>query len=383
MPHYNKKMISFFMTTKCNLCCRYCYNSNERSRIKEYTIPLEIAKAGINWYFSQNDCRHIRFYGPGEPTQAFESMVNITNYAKSFKDGGDRVTVEIQTNGVFDREVREWLLNNANIIWISFDGMPDIQDYNRPLNPMYYPLFSSTRTSSIIEENVRWLINNTSSQKLMVGARATITNKNVYKQKEMVDYFEKIGIRNIWTDPVFYSVDKKPVNENIEKRGALQFDMNAYIDNYVSSYEYAKNKGIFYGSFLAVNFDGESCYHCRSCSPLAAPHLTPDGYISACDMTVLGKQAFHMNPFIVGKWNDSVKKFDIYYDKVEALGKRKSTNMQHCIKCPVKLHCGGYCLGEVQNETGDYYSRIPEKCKAIIRLYDYVGDGYKYEYLHP
>ncbi len=33
MPHCNKKMISFFLTTKCNLCCRYCYNANERNAI--------------------------------------------------------------------------------------------------------------------------------------------------------------------------------------------------------------------------------------------------------------------------------------------------------------------------------------------------------------
>lgn len=383
MPHYNKKMISFFLTTKCNLCCRYCYNSKERSRIKEYFLPLEIAKAGIDWYFLQSESRHIRFYGPGEPTQAFGSMVNITEYAKFSRNGGDRVTVEIQTNGVFNSEAREWLLNNANIIWISFDGMPEIQDYYRPLNPIYYSHFSSDRTSEIIDGNVKWLIDNTASQKLMVGARATITNKNLHMQKEMVDYFESIGIRNIWTDPIFYAVDDKPVNDNSEKRGTIQFDINTYVDNYVAAYKYAKSKGMFYGSFLAVNFDGESCYHCRSCSPLSAPHLTPDGYISACDMIVLGRNAFHMDPFIVGKWNDSSRNFDIYQDKVEALGNRKSTNMQHCAVCPVKLHCGGYCLGEVQNETGDYYSQIPEKCNAIKRLFNLVGNGYSYEYMHP
>ena len=51
MPHANKKMISFFLTTKCNLCVRYCYNANERNLIEEKTLPLEIAYAGINWFF--------------------------------------------------------------------------------------------------------------------------------------------------------------------------------------------------------------------------------------------------------------------------------------------------------------------------------------------
>ena len=77
MPHYNKQMISFFLTTKCNLCCRYCYNYKERAQVKEQTVPFEIAKSGIDWYFANNENRHIRFYGPGEPTQEFELMKAI------------------------------------------------------------------------------------------------------------------------------------------------------------------------------------------------------------------------------------------------------------------------------------------------------------------
>lgn len=77
MPHCNKKMLSFFLTTKCNLCCIYCYNAKTRNEIKEHTLPFEIAKAGIDWYFEKNDSRHIRFYGPGEPTQEFELLKKI------------------------------------------------------------------------------------------------------------------------------------------------------------------------------------------------------------------------------------------------------------------------------------------------------------------
>lgn len=51
MSHCNKKMISFFLTTKCNLCCRYCYNAKERNEIEEHSLSLDIAKAGIDWYF--------------------------------------------------------------------------------------------------------------------------------------------------------------------------------------------------------------------------------------------------------------------------------------------------------------------------------------------
>lgn len=152
MPHFNKKMISFFLTTKCNLCCRYCYNAKERNEIEEHTLSLNIAKSGIDWYFKNNNSRHIRFYGPGEPTQEFKRLCEITNYAKTHPNRGKDVTVEIQTNGVFTSDVREWISKNVDIMWLSFDGMKEIQNYNRPLNPKFKKIYNDLTSAEIIED---------------------------------------------------------------------------------------------------------------------------------------------------------------------------------------------------------------------------------------
>lgn len=383
MPHCNKKMLSFFLTTKCNLCCRYCYNAKERNAIKEITLPLNIAYEGIDWYFKTNESRHIRFYGPGEPTQEFETMRCICNYAKRHSNRGNEVTVEIQTNGVFTEKIRNWMLDNINIIWMSFDGMKDIQDYNRPLNPKYKNMFGNRTSAEILEDNVKWLIQNKEKRNLMVGARVTISDNNIDKQIEMIDYFYKLGIRYVWTDPIFYAVGKTPVCFDRKKMDSFYFDMNLYVEKYIDAYYYAKNKGLFWGSFLAVNFDGSSLYHCRSCTPLSAPHITPDGYISACDMVLLGAEPYHMQHFIVGKWSKEKNEFEFYNDKIEILNNRKSTEMKHCKGCSAKLHCGGYCLGEIVNETGSLYGQNPMKCFGVCKLYDALGCLDPYEYLHP
>ena len=372
MPHVKKQMISFFLTTRCNLNCIYCYNKVERKKIKEKTLPFEIAKAGIDYFFENNNSRHIRFYGPGEPTQEFALMREITSYAKSIDTS---VTVEIQTNGVFSKNVREWILENANIIWMSFDGPPDIQNFNRPIRGEH-------PSAPTIEENVKWMLNNKGDKRLMVGARVTMTDKNIFRQKEMVDYFYSLGIKHIWTNPMFPSVGKVPVCDDLKKRNEYSFDMGHYLDYYIDTYHYACKKGVFYGSFLTCNFDGEANVHCRSCTPV--PHLTPDGYISACDMVVLGENAYHMDCFIYGKWNVQSKKFEFDEKKIEALRKRTSDNLSHCKKCPAKLHCGGYCLGEVVNETGDLCGQKLMACVAIRRLIKEIGVTDKpYEYLHP
>ncbi len=383
MPHCNKKMLSFFLTTKCNLCCRYCYNANERNAIQEQTIPLEIAFAAVDLYFETNESRHIRFYGPGEPTQEFEKMKQITEYAKSHANGGNRVTVEIQTNGVFTEEIRNWVLDNVDIVWMSFDGMKDVQNFNRPLNPKCTDFYGGKTSADILEDNVRWLISKKSEKNLMVGARVTITDQNISKQLEMVDYFYNLGIRYVWTNPLFYSVGKIPVCEDKVKQRSYNFDMEVYTKNYLDAYYYAKTKGLFWGSFLTINFDGESAYHCRCCTPQNAPHITPDGYVSACDMVVLGSEPYHMGLFIVGKWNPKQKCFEFYEDKIAALNERKSTLMRHCQKCPAKMHCGGYCLGEMVNETGKLDGQNITKCNAVRRLFKELGVSRTYPYLHP
>lgn len=170
MPHVNKQMASFFLTTRCNLRCTYCYNREERAQLEEQTLPLEIAKAGVDYYFSNSPSRHIRFYGPGEPTQAFSLMKDIVAYAKQV--AGNSLTTELQTNGCFGSDVRSWLLDNLNIIWTSFDGEPDIQNHNRPCA-------NGKPSAPIIENNVKWLIEKKGTRNLMIGARVTITENNI------------------------------------------------------------------------------------------------------------------------------------------------------------------------------------------------------------
>lgn len=325
-------------------------------------------------------------------------MKQITEYAKNHTNGGNKVTVEIQTNGVFTPEVRKWVLDNVNIIWMSFDGMKDIQNFNRPLNGKFKELFEFKTSAEILEENVRWLNENKNGRNLMVGARVTITDNNVNQQIEMVDYFQSLGIRYVWMDPILYTVEKEPIHEKDNRLQAGKYDidffseryekdfnfsMDLYLEKYVEAYLYAKQKGLFWGSFFGINFDGESSYHCRSCTPLEATHITPDGYISACDMVVLGEKSYYMGPFIVGKWNEQLLQFDIYQEKVNALLNRKSTNMEHCSSCPAILHCGGYCLGENLNETGSLTGYNPLKCDAVIKLFNELGVCDAYPYLHP
>jgi radical SAM protein with 4Fe4S-binding SPASM domain len=114
------------------------------------------------------------------------------------------------------------------------------------------------------------------------------------------------------------------------------------------------------------------------------PHFTTDGYISACDLVTFGDNAGHMDCFVYGKWDDNEQRFVIDNKKVKCLQERTTENIEHCRNCKVREHCGGYCLGEVQNETGSLTGQKPKACRAIKRLAESIGfTDSPYPYMHP
>ena len=367
MTHADKKMLSFFLTTKCNLDCIYCYTNKYEH--KNQTISFEFAKKGVDYYY--NECivkqgfpAHIRFFGAGEPTSEIELIKEICKYSDA--KFNTKSLKEIQTNGCFSDEVCDWLSENIDVIWVSCDGTPEVQDYNRP----FYK--SDKKSSKVMEKNIKKMV---ADGKTMVGIRTTITRNNMSSQKENIDYYNSLGIKNVWVDPIFPSVGDEINNENT-------INMDKFPEEFVDAVKYAKQKGMFYGSILTCNFNGNTNIHCRACHPV--PHLTTDGYISACDMALFGEDKKGMDCLIYGRWNKEKNQIDIDEEKVEYIKNRTCDNMKHCKKCDLRYKCGGYCLGEVLNETGNLYGKKPYVCKAIREIYNNLPEELiEYTYSHP
>lgn len=364
--HYKKEMISIFLTTKCNLNCDYCFTNKNQGEHREQTISFEFVKRGIDDYFATDYMRHVRFFGAGEPTVEFELLKRIHGYA--VERAGEAVTFEIQTNGAFSDSIAQWLKEHIDIIWISCDGTPDMQDAHRPF------LQDKRKTSAVIEKNIRIL--QSANSKAFVGMRATITPENIDRQKDIIQYFYRLGIRNIWVDPIFPSVG------NQAAVGQDNFDSILFAKEFIEAARFAHEKGVFYGSILTCNFNDTVNRHCRACLPV--PHLTTDGYVSACDMALFGKDENHMSPLIYGKWDEDAKEIRYDQQKIDLLRSRTTENMRHCEMCPAKEHCGGYCLGEVLNETGDLFGCKKGACQAIRYLGQHLDPELrKYKYTHP
>lgn len=361
MGHARKRMLSVFLTTKCNLRCTYCYTHKEQH--SHQTIPWEFAKSGIDTFMTEEFPPHIRFFGAGEPTMELALMRRIVDYARDTTTDGRKLTVELQTNGAFSAATAKYLADEVDIIWVSCDGLPPVQDFFRPTA-------SGAPSSPLLERNVRFL---TSNGRGMTGIRVTITERNVESQVEMLEYFASLGVSHVWADPIFPSIGGRP-------DGTL--NIMEFAEGLVAAQETAARLGMTYGSILTCNFDEAVEYQCRACLP--TPHLTTDGYVSACDMALFGLDDNHMSGFIYGKWNADDGRISIDDRKIEALRRRSGCNMPECRGCTAVDHCAGYCLGEVANEAGDMFGRKERVCAPIRYLLDHMPkSALSYEYPHP
>lgn len=355
------------MTERCNLACKYCYLSDMRNHTPELrTIDVNFAKCGIDDFFIENEPA-LRFFGSGEPTVAFNEMKELWDYA--FEKAGRNLYTEIQTNGFFNAKVREWIADHIDMVWISCDGYPEIQDYHRPT-------VAGTRSSHVVAENIRKL----AEAGKTVGIRSTIGAVNLDKQKAMIYYFHSMGVKAVFADHLCVGVSQDAPERY--KDILVEVPPLEYAKAFLEAKEYADKLGLFYSNFLTVNFDEPVNIACRAMLPV--PHLTPAGLVSCCDM-VAEKTGTVMDELIYGEYDPALGMIIYDEDKIDKIRTRRRTRLPECLYCPIESHCVGGCVGEAINETGNFYGVKKNLCEATKYLACKLGVDYKerFPYLHP
>jgi len=365
MAHVRKQMISFFLTTKCNLRCVYCYTYKSQNLKKEHqSLDFNFAKRGMDDFFRDNASRHIRFYGISEPTLEFELMKKIKDYA--YKKAGKSLTVELQTNGFFSEKIAKWIAENVNILWVSCDGPAKVHDIQRPTA-------TKKPTSAIVEKNLKYFAKQKSMQ---AGVRVTLTPLMMKRQLEIVEYFHSIGIKYINVLPAF-----APIEENSPST-VFKWDPIEFAKNFLVAHKKAKKLGVWYNTMCIVNFDEKTRHACRACTP--NPHITTDGYVSCCDFTQLGPEYSPgpLQQLIYGKYIP--EKDVIVYDEKAVANVRsrcvENLKKKTCSDCKYIDNCAGGCLGQVVNETGDILGKCEKNCEIVRYLAERMELNKK---LHP
>ncbi len=350
MGHERKQMITFLVSARCNLSCTYCYVP-KLGKIKQdhESIDIDFSVAGMKDFFENNKSRTIRFFGAGEPTYVFSVMKEIRD--RAYDMVGDDLKVELQTNGYFSDNIADWIEKNVDIVWISCDGPPDIQDKQRPD-------VDGKPSSDVVIRNIKRF---SKCSNMQFGVRATISDDNFSKQVSLLEYFQKLGVRYVCAAPSYSST----ANHDVSAPSLLNFARH-----FVPAFYRAKELGMFYQTHLIVNFDERVDTYCRACTP--CPHLTTDGYVSCCDWTLLGPEYLSgpLQQLVYGKWDKKNKKIIYDKDRIKMIQARnvKILNEKGCHDCPIISNCAGGCIGKTIVITGDLYKANDAWCEATRYL---------------
>lgn len=366
MGHFRKNVISIFMNDYCNMRCIYCpvhsdgavYGVHRTSQV----IDLRFARCGVRDYFRQQPNGGVRFFSNGEPTLSFDHMKTIHGYSKEV--AGASVFVELQTNGLFSEDVAHWVSERVDMLWVSLDGLEDVQEIHRPTR-------SGRPSFPIIDRNIRIAVN---GGRTKVGLRPTIGKANVDKMRDLVDYALQTGAVAVYPYPwVSYL-----------RRVAGQSSLREFADSFLEVRAYAHSVAIHFETIFTVNFDEQIEVNCRALLPV--PHLTPDGYVSCCDMMNSGNGL--LPDLLYGRYDPSAEKIHYFEDKIAKIRSRNVSNLAACSGCDVLPYCAGGCIGAGMISTGSFYGTNSEYCEITKYLFaamkEQVGCGFDDRVpLHP
>jgi uncharacterized protein len=344
MGHVMKRPISVLITEECNLCCEYCVTDSPQFQKTPHTIDFDFVKRGIADHFACVPGRDLRLYSVGESTTHFDLVKEIVDYARSISSS--KVNVELQTNGYFSAEIAKWISSNIDSAWISLDGPPGIND-------RYRKTMGGNGSSEVVAENIKYL-----AEKIAIGVRATCTNINVSSQKELLDYCKSLGVMKVASKPVM-----SPVGAG---KDCWSVDLMEYARHFLEAWEYAPQIGVYYTCVLIFNFDYPTKYACRACLP--TPHLTPDGYVSACDRAFRGDTP--LKDLIYGKWLSGERKIEYDQARMNEIRQRSPEFINQCLNCMARDYCAGNCMGTGYQETGDLLGVSERYCEAILYLFE-------------
>lgn len=124
--------VVLLMTNQCNLRCTYCYARAGESAPRTMALPL--AQRAIDLAHRNAQTRGLErfaltFHGGGEPTANWDVLVGAVKHAES-KDLPCEITMS--TNGVLSDGQRAFIVEHFSGISLSMDGLPTVQNIQRP-----------------------------------------------------------------------------------------------------------------------------------------------------------------------------------------------------------------------------------------------------------
>jgi uncharacterized protein len=342
---FNPIEVTLFPTSRCNLRCRYCYADAGWRSIE---MPWEIARAAIDLVVKNAGLLGSRkftvgFHGGGEPTMAWDLMRQAAEHAHArSEETGLNLELFSATNGLLNKNQREYIAARFSSVTVSLDGPPDVQDFNRP---------KASGGGSF--EDVRRTLEYFNEMRFPFWIRSTVTASTVHRMEEAVEYLHAhFAVKELHMEPAWQCGRCATTGE----------EAPAHHD-FVENFGRAKAAGSRLG--VKVRYSGSRLDTLTS-KFCAAPgdgfSVLPEGVATSCfEVTELDDPRARI--FHYGRYDRQAGGFVFDEERLRALRGLSVEHLPFCGDCFCKWHCAGDCLAKVFGDSGAVVHQGSRRCE--------------------
>ena len=312
-----EKHLELLPTMSCNFRCSYCYAAKAHSHEHLSREQCDqIIRTFISSQDKSNTTYKISFVGGGEPILEWENICYCMKLASTRANArGCNVRFSIISNGsLIDKDKYQTLKEFDVAVRVSFEILPDIQQKQRG-------------AYARVAQNITGMC----AAGVRVGIRSIITENNVHRQNEMIQYAAA-------QFPKIKSLDFEPVCTSAESPHSLRTFYQKFTDAFFEARETAKAKGIRLDCIALRMAQGRGEFFCPGdfC-------VSPSGVISACHRSVTPNDRGY-ETFVYGKLFSNGE-MQINAAAFQQIQHRKTAeSYEECRQCFARKNCAGGCL---------------------------------------
>ncbi len=318
---YRPTVAVLCLTTACNLRCGYCYAAAGAGPVA--TLPQAlgeraIERAATNAAAAGADRFSVVFHGGGEPTVAFSRLRALAEHARRCPLPAH---VTVATNGVLGPAEREELLGLVDAVSLSCDGLPGVQDRQRPTT-------TGAGSSAAVRETLRAL----DRRGVPYGVRLTVTPDSVAALPASIEWLcGESACPTFQVEPVFAGgragTDLWPAAAE-----------RAFARAFVAAHDRAARLGrqAYYSGARPAVLTAAFCEAAER-----ALVVTPGGELSACYEVAAPTHPL-AGAFLFGRLHPDGR-LDVRHDLRTRLRERLAARRRACAGCFAYWHCAGDC----------------------------------------
>jgi len=329
---------SIWVTAKCNLGCKYCYEGNEKLA---QSMSLEIAREVVQYierdymrkYFGEELV--INFHG-GEPLLEVDLIYFFIKEIKK-RNLNKEVYFSLTTNvTIMNDDIVNLLKDEQVEMTLSIDGMRETHDKLRIYK-------NGLGTHKTVMKNAEQILKISPN----VRVRMTYDSETVYELEKNIKYLIDIGFHVIV--PIENQFDTRWKYEDLEILEKTITNIKQYI------------AGTTVGVGICDPIENRNKGKCRG--GISGKHIYINGDIYPC-MMVGGKEEFRIGNIHEGIRDEKIKKILSYSEHEH----------KECGECQVKQVCdGNRCKIINKLVTGNYVLPSEIQCSITNSIYKLNG----------